>query len=285
MKIRRIAIAILCCAAVACGAAPATTSAAAEARARAMLANAEQLFNDGDYAAARGAVDACVAEYVATKADYPTEVITRFYVLDESLRRALGLNLDVELGDPASIPPFVQERFTALKAKELARYARSARRSAMGLTTALVLDTAALEDLSLLQAGFSYSYNLSDAVSLDAGVRFPLQPAFWESIRGQLGLLWYPSFRVERICTGVSFYYMFGLDEFTTYTHSLSFGGRVDFLFRSGFGIGGNAELVRADLVLGSSASPQAPTYTELPLGGLARIVFSNITLYAYYAF
>ena len=169
-----------------------------------------------------------------------------------------------------------------LKANELARYSRSAKRSAMGLFGALVLEPTVLENLSLLQPGLSYAFNLNDSFALATEVRFPLQTPLLSSIRGQIGMLYYPSFRVERFSTGISLYYVFALDQ-ATYTHSLSFGGRLDFLTRSGFGVAGNVEIARADLTIGSLASP--PAYTTLPAFGPVRIAFANITIHVYYAF
>jgi hypothetical protein len=284
-------------AAVLCTAQTARTTEAAAAAER-KLAQAEELFAGGDYAAARDFIAASVGEYEAGTVYYPDPVIARFYVLDAlvayafrdegyearvdaALKKGIAISLDLQLGDPATVPTFVQDRFAKLMAEELGRYARTARRSAVGLSGALALGSSEL-DISLLQAGLSYTYNLSDSFSLDAGIRVPLQAGFWEHVKAQAGLLWYPSFRVERICTGVSFYYMLGFDAPSSFTHSLSFGGRIDFVTRSGFGVGGNAELARADLVA-SSTLPSTSTITLLD--GLVRIVFSNITLYAYYAF
>lgn len=305
MRAAGIIAALLLSAAAYCRAEAAQTTQAPNAAivAQEKLARAEELFAGGDYPGARDFVAGCIAEYEGKKASYPASVIARLYVLDalvayafrdegyaervdQSLRCGLAIDLDLDIGNPAEIPVFVQERFNKLKAEELARYSRIARRSAVGLFCALVLEPTVLQNPSLLQPGISYSFNLNDAFSLDAEIRFPLQLPLYNSIRGQIGLLWYPSFRVERICTGISLFYMFGLDNLATYTHSLSFGGRVDFLTRSGFGVGGNAELVRTDLVIGTSASAKTPSYTAVPLlGGLMRVVFSNITLYAYYAF
>jgi hypothetical protein len=270
--------------------------------ARDKLTRAETAFDAGDYKQARELVTGCIAEHEGKTAVYPAAVIARLYVLDaliayafrdegyaervdQALKHALALDLDLSIGDPAVIPPFVQERFGALKTDELARYSRTERRSAFGLSCALVLEPTVLKDLSLLQPGLSYMYNLSDSFTLDAEIRFPLQLPLWNSIRGQVGLLWYPSFRVDRICTGVSLFYLFGLDELTTFTHSLSFGGRIDYLSRSGFGVGGNAELVRADLISGSGVIAESPSSSFVSVLGLTRVVFANITLSAYYAF
>jgi hypothetical protein len=266
------------------------------------LARAEELFAAGEYEQASVIVTASIAEHEAGSARYPSEVITRLYVLDaliayafrdegyedriaQSLEKGLAISLDLDLGDPAGIPPFVQERFASLKAKELARYARTVRRTTVGLFGALVLEPTVLANPSLLQPGISYTFNLDEYFALSVEARFPLQLPLWNSLRGQVGLLYYPSFRVDRICTGVSFYYLFGLDSLTTFTHSLSFGGRIDYLTRGGLGFGGDVEIVRADLVVGSSSLPEPPAYTPVPFLGLLRVVFANITIHVYYAF
>ena len=274
----------------------------AAAAAQQKLARAEELFAAGDYDQAQEFVAASIAEHAAGTAYYPAAAIARLYVLDaliayafrdegyesridQSLGRGLALSLDLELGNPAEIPPFLQERFASLKARESARYARTARRSTVGLFGALVLEPTVLQNPSLLQPGVSYGLNLDENLALSAEVRFPLQLPVWNSIRGQLSLIYYPSFRVERICTGVSFSYAFGLDELATFTHSLSFGGRMDYLMRGGLGIGGNVEIVRADLVVGSGSLSEPPAYTPVPFLGLLRIVFANITIHVYYSF
>jgi hypothetical protein len=274
----------------------------AAAAAQEKLSQAEELFKAGQYEQARDLVSTSVADYEARAAAAPTAVKVRLYVLqaliayafrdegyaaqvDQSLLKGLQLDLDLDLGNPAEIPPFIQERFAKLKADELARYSRGARRSTVGLFGALVLEPTVLQNPSLLQPGLSYGFNLNDNFTLNAEVRFPLQIPL--PIRGQIGLLYYPTFRVERVSTGISLYYVFSLDQLqlTTYTHSLSFGGRMDYLSRSGFGIGGNVEIARADLtiVAGSVAAP--PAYTTLPVFGPVRIAFANITIHAYYAF
>jgi hypothetical protein len=160
-----------------------------------------------------------------------------------------------------------------------------ARRSAVGVFGALVLEPTVFQNISLLQPGISFTFNITDAFSLDTELRFPLQLPLWSSIRGQAGLLWFPTFRVEKIATGISLYYIFGLDDLSTYSHSLSFGGRMEYITRSGIGLAGNAELLRADLVFGRTAPATPPAYTQIRFLGLGRIVFANITIYIFYSF
>ena len=266
------------------------------------LQKAQELYAAGSYQECRDLVEQYLQDYRANAALYPSGIMARIYRLDallaytfreegyvdeigKLLRTAIALDLDLDIGDPAEVPPFVIDAFNKVRSAYLAQFARMARRSALGLSWALVLEPTVFQDISLIQPGISYTFNITEAFSLDAEMRFPLQLPIWSSIRGQVGLLWFPSFRVDKIITGVSFYYIFGLDELSTYTHSLSFGGRMEYVARSGFGIGGNAELLRADLVFGSQTPASPPSYTQMPFLGLGRVVFANITLYAFYVF
>jgi hypothetical protein len=52
-----------------------------------------------------------------------------------------------------------------------------------------------------------------------------------------------------------------------------------------GLGVIANAELVRADLIVGGTEATVPPSYSEIPFLGLLNIVFANITIYIYYAF
>jgi hypothetical protein len=137
----------------------------------------------------------------------------------------------------------------------------------------------------LVQPGISYTFNVTENLSLLADFRFPLQLPLWNSVRGQFGMIWYPTFSIEKLATGVSLTYTFALDNLSAYTHSISFGGRAEFLTRLGLGVVGNAELVRVDLIVGGTQATTSPSYSEIPLLGLLHIVFANITLYVYYAF
>lgn len=266
------------------------------------LAKAQELYASGQYEECFGIVSQAIETYQSAATRRPSKSIARLYGLsallaytfrdpgyeqkvDEQLAKGLEIDLDLDLGDPAEVPPFVLERFSKVKAAYFARFSRTARRNAIGAFWALVLEPTVLQNLSLLQPGIVYTFNINESFALDAELRFPLQLPIWNSIRGQLGLIWYPSFRIEKIATGMSFSYTFGLDKLTTYTHSVSLGGRMEFLTRSGFGFVANAELLRADLVIGSENLAKPPTYNTVPFLGLLQVVFANVTIYAFYAF
>jgi len=266
------------------------------------LRKGEELYAAGEYPDCQALVSRLIAESEAGSSSLPPRIMARIHRLDAllayafrdegyaerietQLRKGLALDLDLEIGDPAEVPPIVLDLFAKVKTAYLAQFSRTARRNAVGISGALVLEPTVFQNPSLLQPGIFYTYNLTESLTLDFELRMPLQLPIWNSIRGQAGLVWYPASQVERIVTGVSFAYQFGLDALSVFTHSLSFGGKMEFLARSGFGLAGNAELLRVDLVLGTSASPQPPKYTQIPFLGLLQVVFANITLYAFYAF
>ena len=266
------------------------------------LNEAKGLYASGSYEECRSLVSGFLEEFEAVKSDYPRTIAAAMYGLDallayafreenfesridEQLLKGLELDLGLSLGDPADIPPFIQTRFERVKTAYLSQFLRVTRRNGLGLFGALILEPTVLQNPLLLQPGIAYIYNLTEEFSVTADFRFPLQLPLWNSIRGQVGLVWYPTFSIEKIATGVSFAYTFGLDNLSTFTHSVSFGGRAEFLTRMGLGVMANAELVRADLIVGGTEATVPPSYSEIPFLGLLHIVFANITIYIYYAF
>jgi hypothetical protein len=205
--------------------------------------------------------------------------------VDAALNAALELDPYFEIGDPSDVPAFVLTRWSRLRDAYLARFSRTARPNAVGAFAALVLEPTIFTNPAVLQPGFSWARSLGATMSLEADFRFPLQWPPWSSIRGQLGIVVFPSYAIERPATGISFSYVFGLDQLTTFTHSLSLGGRAEWLSRSGFGIAANAELARIDLVIGTSKVTEPPRYTEIPFLGFLNAVFANVTVYLFYVF
>jgi hypothetical protein len=266
------------------------------------LESAQKLFDSGKYEECLEVVTRTIGEYETGGARYPWISMSRIYGLsallaytfresgyetevDMLLRKALVLNPDLDLGNPAVVPPFVLDRLVKARSAYLAQFSRSVRRNALGLFCALVLEPTVLQNPLLLQPGIAYTFNLSNAFSVDAELRFPLQFPIWNSIRGQVGVVWYPSFQIEKISTGISFSYMFGLDNLTTFMHSLSLGGRGEFVLRSGLGFAANAELLRVNLIIGTNNVPQPPSYSNVPFLGLFQVVFANINIYVFYTF
>ncbi len=304
----RTAVVFLCAAfaaAVAHGAVPEAARISPQESAAAKLADAELRFAAGEYEASRGLATAALEEISAGVRLVTPSVhgmLSRLHALsalleyafrdagfEERVDRELSLALEqdpyLDLGDPAEVPTFVQTRFRRLQTAYLARFARTERRSSLGVSAALVLEPTVLADLSVLQPGLSYAWNLSDYVSLEAAVRFPLVWPPYDSIRGQVGLTYYPAFRVERVITGITFAYVFGLDELSIFTHSLAIGGRAEYVTRGGFGIGMNAELLRANIVVGADGILEPPPATEINLADLLNIVFANLSLHVFWAF
>jgi hypothetical protein len=271
--------------------------------ARLALQQAEDLYKAGDYQGCADIVEQSIADSDAGRASFPRRTMARMRVLDallaytfrdagyeervsQSLKTALTLDLSVEVGEPAEVPPYILERFALIKKEYLAGFTRSARRNTLGFVGAMVLEPTIFTNLSILQPGLFYNFNLSDTLTLASELRVPLQLEIWNSIRGQIGLIWFPTFRVESVSMGISTTYMFGLDNLTTYTHSLSFGGQGEIVSRSGFGVGANVEMLRIDLILGITEPSDLPTYRAIPfLGNLVRVAFANIRMFAFWTF
>ncbi len=289
-------------AAIAAGNAWAAETAIPSETAQLRLQEARTLYTSGKYEDCRMVVTGFLKEFETGKSGYPDKTAAALYGLDalleysfreegfearidRQLLRGLELDLELSLGDSAEIPPFVWTRFERVKTEYLMRFSRLTRRNGIGLFGALILEPTVLTNPLLLQPGIVYVYNLLENLSLEADFRFPLQWPIWDSIRGQVGVIWYPSFSIEHIITGVSFAYTFGLDQLQTFTHSISFGGRAEYLTRMGFGVMANAELVRADLIMGGTQATTPPSYSDIPFLGLLHVAFANITIYIYYAF
>lgn len=281
---------------------PAEKPSAAEA-AQFTLQEAEGRYDAGDYQGSAGIVEQSIAEDESGKASFPRRIMARIRVLDaliaytfrddgyeqrvtQSLKAALVLDLNVDIGEPAEVPPYILERFAQIKKQYLARFTRSARRNTIGFVGAMVLEPTVFTDLSVLQPGLFYSFNFSDSLTLESELRVPLQWPIWNSIRGQIGLIWFPSFKIETVSMGISTTYMFGLDNLSTYTHSLSFGGQGEIVSRSGFGVGANVEMLRIDLILGITKPSDLPSYRGISfLGNFVRVVFANIRMFAFWTF
>jgi hypothetical protein len=284
------------------GAEPGKGRESAEQAAQAALARAEGLYKAGDYTACEEIVDQTVAALATARGAGPRRILARLRILEallvytfrdegyeQEVARALGdavaLDLNVDVGNPAEVPPFILDSFARIRKAYLARFTRSARRNTFGLVGALVLEPTVFTDFSVLQPGVFYSFNFNDRLTLDAELRVPLRTPVWNSIRGQVGLIWYPSFRVETLSMGISTTYLFGLDNLSAYTHSLSIGGQGEIVSRSGFGIGANVEMLRVDLLFGFPSS-ELPSYRAIPfLANLVRLAFANIRMFAFWTF
>lgn len=297
--------AFACAAAALPAAAPEAARVSPQESAAETLAEAQRRYAAGEYEAARELAAAAIEGVragVRLRTPSVHGTLSRLHALsallayafreegfEERVDRELSLALEedpyVDIGDPAEVPTFVQTRFRRLQTAYLARFSRTERRSTLGLTAAMVLEPTVLADPSLLQPGLGWTLNLGDAVSFGASARFPLVWPPWNSLRGQVGFTYYPAFRVERVITGITFSYLFGLDQLDTWTHSLAIGGRAEYVTRGGFGIGMNAELLRANIVIGASGVEPPPPATELNIGDILNVVFANLSLNVFWAF
>ncbi len=275
-------------------------------QAKARLEQAESLYADGAYEQCREFLDNSIRQAESREVYFPGPVIARMYLLraliayafrvegeeykaeiTSLLKRAVESDLGLDIEDPAGYPPFILELFRSTQREYLARYTRRSRRFSVGILGALVIDSTVLSDPSLLQPGLLFCYNLSESLSLTSSLRLPLSLPLWASLRGQVGLAWYPSFRVEKLSTAVVSSYVFSLDDLSTYTHSFSLAGAGEYVFRSGLGFGARAELLRIDLILGQADTGDLPGYRSISLLGesFLRATFANSSFYIFYTF
>jgi hypothetical protein len=285
---------------------PAAEELSKSEQARLLLEEAEGLYADGAYEQCRVLLDTSIRQAEREEVYFPAPAIARMYLLraliayafrveggeyraeiSSLLERAVKTDLDLDIEDPGAYPPFILELFRSIRREYLARYSRSSRRFSIGILGALVIDPTVLSDPSLLQPGLFFCYNLSEALSLTTSLRLPLSLPLWASLRGQIGLAWYPSFRVEKLSTSVVSSYVFSLDDLSIYTHSFSLAGAGEYVFRSGFGFGARAELLRVDLILGRAETGDLPGYRSISLLGesFLRATFANSSLYIFYNF
>ncbi len=269
------------------------------------LAEAERLYAEAEYEECGRLLDESLADIqagapaaIAVRARHFSLKALVVYALREQgsdyqevvrglLVRAVQADPYHDLGDPATVPPFVMRTFQQIRSEYMSRFARTTRRYTFGLLGALVVDPTELNKPSLVQPGVSFGYNVSPTWTLGADMRLPLSLPLYDSIRGQLTALWYPSFYIGRFSTAVATSYVFALDNLATFSHSLSLGGQGEILTRSGVGVGARAELVRVDLILGQVSSEDLPNYRSLSLFGSSflRTTFANTTVYVFYSF
>lgn len=264
------------------------------------------LYEEGDYENCRQILDTYIEDHERKTFVFPHAQMARIYRLRallayayrgdgdqyrEEVRRYLEAALvedpEVDLGTPSEIPVFVQELFHQVRGKYLERFSRTSRRYAIGLLGALVIDPTLVTDPTILQPGVYFSYNLSERWSLISDLRIPLSLPIWDSIRGQLGLSWYPDFSITRINPSIALSYVFSLDNLITYTHSITLSGQVERITRRGLGMGVRVEVLRLDLILGLTSTEELPSYRSIALFGESafRASFANMNFFIVYAF
>jgi hypothetical protein len=272
-------------------------------RALAKYKDAEDLYDKGEYKSAADLLDSYISEFEAHPDSFTDKLKAKIYLLrgtityafrEEGYRqeieqyflKAIERDLDLEPGDPAKVPAYVINLFTKLKVDYIHSFSREIKKSEIGLFAAFVMEPAGSQSSSYLQPGISYTFCFDNNFDIGLDIRFPLKLPVWDSIRGQLGFTWFPYYRVENLCMGISTYYAFGLDQLRYYTHAISFCGRGEIVLRSGFGIAASVEVFRLDLLFGDTSSnpPQESRYVDL-VQNVLRLEFANINFYLIYNF
>ena len=221
-----------------------------------------------------------LVSYAFRKEGYQDEI-------HDLLLTAVTIDPDIQLEDPEKIPPFILGVFHEVREAYISRFSRLAKRHNLGLFFSLLIDPTALEDPFLLQPEIYYSFNMSRVTSLTAGFGIPVTWPPWNSIRGHMGLLWMPVYRVERLSSGLTMEYHFALGDLERYTHSISFGFLERYIHRSGFGIGANIELILVDFIFGISEVSEIQGYQPIDILGesFMRIAFANTRISVFWNF
>ena len=274
-------------------------------RSRENYQKSEELYFQGEYEAARALVDLCIEEIEVEKKNYPTNIVSKIYLLkaiisyafrqegfreelEEYILKAVKLDLEIEIGDASKVPPFIIDLFKKIRADYLSKYSRNSRKHNLGLMITLVSEPAVLENIFLLQPGIHYAFNLNKNISLVFDVRFPINWPIWESVRAQCGAIWYPSFSVEDIVFGLSAYYLFAMENFSDFTHSISICGHGEIIWRNGLGLAAEVEIVRTDLIIGfnNSDTPEEESYEAIYfIPDKLRLLFANLNVYLFFTF
>jgi len=273
------------------------------------VTKAEQFYFESEFENCHTVVESCIQAIEKKSEYYPVKVQALFYRLkayllyafreagyEEAIRDcfmlAIELDPDLETHEPGMIPSYVFNCFRAVKNEYLSRFSRMQRRQTLGVFGALILDSAALiNSLDYIQPGIHYSLNLTDILSLALDMRLPLQ-LFYNSgfsLRGQLGFLLFPAFRIEKLHMGISIYYLFNWDNIFTnqsFAQAVSFCNQSEIIFRNGLGFGANVEILRLDILGITDKTQTAPDYSSFYLiPGLLRTVIANISVFIFYTF
>ncbi len=273
------------------------------AKALAKYQVAEDFYSKGEYASAKENLDAYIRDFRSQGVYFPEKIKAKVYLLRAKVtyafreegykeeieglfKMAIERDLDLDVGDPATVPPYLITLFSKVRESYFHSYSREVRRSTLGLFAAFVLEPNGVDNDFVLQPGICYTFAFDDNFELELDLRFPPRWPLLDSLRGQAGLTWFPYYRVENLCMGISGYYLFGLDQLKYYNHSVSFCGKGEIILRSGFGIAASVEVLRLDLLLGYSESnpPSEIRYLDL-VPNVFRLGFANINLYLVYNF
>ena len=268
-----------------------------------MITAVAELYDEGEYEKCRDLLDQLIIDYESDILEINKKKFAAVYYqkalisyafreegyeeeIEQLILNAVKLNINIEIEKPASTPPFILERFMSIKKEYLDQFSHTSRRHSLGIFGAFVLEPTLFTDPNIVQPGIHYSFNLNEGISLGLDFRFPLTDPFWNSLRGQAGATFYPTYSVETFYTGYSVYYLFALDELSRYKHSISFSAQLEYIFRNGIGFAFSAEILRLDLFWDAEGEGSLPSYGSLTLiSDLLTLSFANMSFFIYYTF
>lgn len=259
-----------------------------------------ELYKAGEYEKCREKVDEYIYEFEEQDIYYQASITSYFYVLkamvsyafredgykeeiENLFNNAIQINLNLEIGDVATVPPFLLELFNKTKKEYLSQYSKTAKRNTFGFVMTLVCTDPF--DGSNLQPGIYYAFNITDSVSINADVKVPIQGQFWNFWRIKLGGLWYRDFRVEKLVYALGLNGILKINNWTLQTISFSFCGHGEYISRNGFGLAADVELLHVDLNFIQDESEEITNLSEIGQGSVFELFFTNLDFYIVFTF
>ena len=198
--------------------------------------------------------------------------------IEQLFNKAIPIYLDLEIGDIATVPPFLNELFNKTKKEYLSQYSKTARRNTFGIVTTLICTNPF--DGSNIQPGISYTFNITNSLSVNTDIKFPIQGQFWNFWRLKFGALWFRDFRVEKFVFALGVYDILKINNWAIRTNTISFCGHGEVLTRNGFGIAADVEVLHFDLNFIEEESEEITNLSEIGQGSSFELFFSSIDLY-----
>ncbi|MEJ2663282.1 MAG: hypothetical protein P8107_04425 [Spirochaetia bacterium] len=267
------------------------------------LDQAQELYTNGKYEACDTLIDETITAMEQNQIPSSNSVLASLYIvksfvvyafrekgyqdkIEKLLRKAIETNIFYDFPDPRVVPLYILEEYRRIKTEYLAQFMKTTRRNVIGLYGSLVMQPTVLKNPAVIQPGIHYAFNLDNSWSLWLNIAIPTQIPLLESIQGTIGVTWFPTFKVETICLGLSAAYSFRLEHYESYAHSVLLEGYGEIIYRSGLGFGASVELMRFDLLFGTGGL-ELPEYGYIDLfpNSSLRLAFANLHLYLFYTF
>jgi len=253
------------------------------------------LYKAGEYEKCRVKTEEYIEEFEEQNIYYQPGIRANFYVMkamvsyafreegykqeiEQLFKKAIETDLDLEIGDIATVPAFLNELFNKTKKEYLSQYSKTARRNSFGIVTTIVCTNPF--DGSNIQPGIFYEFNITDSLSINTDIKIPIQGNFWNFWRIKIGALWYREFRVEKFVFALGLYDILKINNWSLQTNTVSFCGRGEVITRNGLGIAADVEVMHLDLNFTQAESEEITNLSEIGQGSFFELFFANIDIY-----